>query len=251
LLRSEQATKRESLNLDKRMLKQAEKARKDLKKLKTQEFACHEDAQKAVEQWRGKQPYLDVVSQIKTIFEYKNSGRPAANQEPEHHNYQIDGQLFSALEKRQSALQQVGLFIIATNDLSEKLSMKKVLDTYKSQQAVEKGFRFLKSPDFLTSAIYLKKPERIESLLMVMTTCLMVYAALEHQIRHQLKAQNKYFPDMKKKPSRNPTAGWVFQCFQGIAVLYVDSQKPMVLNLKERHSPIIDCLGSVYQQIYS
>jgi len=109
----------------------------------------------------------------------------------------------------------------------------------------------LKSPDFLTSAIYLKKPERIESLLMVMTTCLMVYAALEHQIRHQLKAQNKYFPDMKKKPSRNPTAGWVFQCFQGIAVLYVDSQKPMVLNLKERHSPIIDCLGSVYQQIYS
>ena len=52
LLRSEQATKREILNLDKRMLKQSEKARKDFKKLKTQEFACLEGAQKAVVQWK-------------------------------------------------------------------------------------------------------------------------------------------------------------------------------------------------------
>jgi transposase len=41
--------------------------------------------------------------------------------------------------------------------------MAEMLSTYKSQQAVEKGFRFLKSPDFLTSAIYQKKPERTEA----------------------------------------------------------------------------------------
>ena len=44
----------------------------------------------------------------------------------------------------------------------------------------EKGFRSLKSPDFLASTFYLIKPERIEALLMVMKTCLMVFAALEH-----------------------------------------------------------------------
>ena len=80
--------------------------------------------------------------------------------------------------------------------------MEKALTLYKSQQAVEKGFRFLKSPDFLTSSIYLKKPERIEALLMVMTTCLMVYAALEHQIRKQLQAKDMYFPSQKKKRKR-------------------------------------------------
>ncbi|WP_223946184.1 hypothetical protein, partial [Aeromonas caviae] len=36
----------------------------------------------------------------------------------------------------------------------------------KAQQNVERGFRFLKSPEFLTSSLYLKKPERIEALLM-------------------------------------------------------------------------------------
>ena len=75
--------------------------------------------------------------------------------------------------------------------------------------------RHLKSPDFLTSALYIKKPERIEALLMVMTTCLMVYASLEHIIRKKLKEQAEYFPDMKKKPTQRPTARWVFQCFAG------------------------------------
>ena len=129
--------------------------------------------------------------------------------------------------------------------------MAAMLSTYKSQQAVEKGFRLLKSPDFLTSAFYLKKPERIEALLMVMTTCLMVYAALEHTIREQLKAQDEYFPDMKKKPTQTPTARWVFQCFAGIDLLTINEQQTLLLNIKDRQSVIIKILGINYQRIYS
>ncbi len=48
--------------------------------------------------------------------------------------------------------------------------------------------------------------QRIEALLMVMTDCLMVYAALEHKIRHELKQSMPFFPDMKNKPTQSPTA---------------------------------------------
>jgi transposase len=132
-----------------------------------------------------------------------------------------------------------------------------MLSTYKEQQSVEKGFRFLKSPDFLTNSIFLKKPERIEALFMVMTTCLMVYASLEHLIRKKLKLKLKlkekalYFPDQKKKRYQNPTARWVFQCFQSVTIIYLEDQAPMVVNWKERHQVIIDCLGDVYREIYS
>ena len=85
---------------------------------------------------------------------------------------------------------------------------------------------------------------------MVMTSRLMVYASLEHQIRKELKEQHRLFPNMKKKPNQNPTARWVFQCFQGITLLYLEG-KELVVNLKERQQIIIDCLGSEYQQIYS
>ena len=250
LVRSEQAYKRERHNLDKRMVKKAETERKSFKKLTQQAFACESDAQNALNQWQKKQTILDVVAELLCIPVYPGKGRPQKTQTPVRHYYQITGSLFTPLSNRQNALKQLGLFIIATNDLSEQLTMEKLLDTYKSQQSVEKGFRFLKSPDFLTSAIYLKKPERIEALLMVMTTCLMIYAALEHQIRKKLKAQAKYFPDQKKKPGQNPTARWVFQCFENVTVLYLKEQRPMVVNLKERQQTIIDCLGDAYRQVY-
>jgi transposase len=91
----------------------------------------------------------------------------------------------------------------------------------------------------------------IEALLMVMTTCLMVYAALEHTIREQLKGQDEYFPDMKKKPTQTPTARWVFQCFAGIELLTINEQQTLLLNMKDRQAIIIKILGVNYQRIYS
>ena len=250
LIRSEQAKKREQHSLNKRMLKNADTERKRFKSLTQLRFSCTDDAQKALVQWRQKQKYLDVVSQIIEVPVFAGKGRPKKGQAPERIDYQITGDLFTRVSEREKAIDSLGLFIIATNDLSKNLTMEKLLSTYKSQQSVEKGFRFLKSPDFLVNAIFLHKPERIEALLMVMTTCLMVYAALEHKIRKELKHQDKYFPDQKKKPSQKPTARWVFQCFANINMLYVNEQDPMTINLKDRQKVIIDCLGEIYQQIY-
>lgn len=251
LVRSEQAQKRERHTLDKRMQKQAEQSRKSFKKLCQLEFACETDAHQALEQWRDKQVVCDVNASVHQVAVYAGAGRPAKDQAPERHYYVITGALFVPLAIRQAMLKELGLFIIATNHIDNTLTMDKVLSTYKSQQAVEKGFRFLKSPDFLTSSFYLKKPERIEALLMVMTTCLMVYAALEHKIRAELVAQDKTFPNMKYKPYQKPTARWVFQCFQGITIMYIPSMPPIVANIEERNRTIIDCLGHHYQQIYS
>ncbi|MFT4807471.1 MAG: transposase [Paraglaciecola sp.] len=58
-----------------------------------------------------------------------------------------------------------------------------MLSTYKEQQGVERGFRFIKDPLFHLSGVFLKKPERIDALMMVMTLCLMVYNAGQYQVR--------------------------------------------------------------------
>lgn len=250
LIRSEQAYKREQHNLNKRMLKAGEQARKDFKLLGQQRFACAQDAQTALIKWQGKQAVCNVNAQVTEVAVYASAGRPKLGELPTRIEYQITGNLYTPLASRQSALEQLGLFIIATNDCDD-LDMASLLSNYKAQQNVEKGFRFLKSPDFLTSAIYLKKPERIEALLMVMTCCLMVYAGLEHQIRTTLVEKNCYFPSMKYKPEQRPTARWVFQCFEGIAVIYLPDKTALVANLETRNQTIIDCLGEKYQKIYS
>tara|TARA_R110001583_G_scaffold43015_1_gene136705 strand:- start:2534 stop:2686 length:153 start_codon:yes stop_codon:yes gene_type:complete len=38
-----------------------------------------------------------------------------------------------------------------------------------------------------------------------MMSCLLVYAALAHKIRKELKGKSAYFPNFKYKPCQNPT----------------------------------------------
>jgi transposase len=126
-----------------------------------------------------------------------------------------------------------------------------VLEGYQGQKHAERGFRFLKDPRFLASTLSLKKPERIMALLMVMTVCLLVYAALEDRIRQALKAHEATFPNHKGQPIQNPTARWVFQYFGGIHLLLMPGQWPLVLNLTETHEHLLRLLGQPYKAFYS
>ena len=224
---------------------------KAFKKLGQQSFACETDALNALEKWEKAQTYIRVAEKtiLKTIG-YETAGRPKADAVGTA-QYQIYGQLVTCLIRKKTAAEQKGFFILATNDCSGELTMQDMLSHYKSQQSVERGFRFLKSPDFLVSSLYLKSPQRIEALLMIMTCCLMIYAALEHLIRRELQAKNHFFPDMKKKPTHTPTAKWVFWCFMGIHELCIKQEMKIVLNISPRQKVILDCLGEKYWGIYS
>ncbi|HBE58755.1 MAG TPA: IS1634 family transposase, partial [Cyanobacteria bacterium UBA11366] len=64
-------------------------------------------------------------------------------------------------------------FILATNILDNNLlTDREVLSEYKAQQSNERGFRFIKDPLFFTSSVFVKKPERVEAISMIMGLCL-------------------------------------------------------------------------------
>ena len=158
----------------------------------------------------------------------------------------------SNLQERTRRLERKSCFIIATNQLDcQSLSDEELIGVYKDQQKVERGFRFLKDPMFMASTLFLKSPQRIMALMMVMTLCLLVYAALEHRIREVLKEHNETFPDQKGMPITNPTARWVFQFFGGIHVLVIAQLHVLVLNLNDHHATLLRLLGKRYEALYS
>lgn len=251
LIKSTQAKTREKHILDAAVSKKTARSVIDFKKLMRQVFACETDARKALAQWLDKQDFIHIhAPEILRQDKRGKRARPGLTDEVVT-TYKISGSIATDLSLRNEAQQANGFFILGTNDLSEALSMQFLLDEYKSQQAVERGFRFLKSPDFLTSSLFLKKPERIEALLMIMTCSLMVYAGIEHLIRQRLAETNRFFPDMKKKPTRRPTARWVFFCFQGISILIIDKTTTLVTNMIDRQKIILDSLGKLYWDFYS
>ena len=100
------------------------------------------------------QVYSDIFSEIKEISIYGKKVNQKKGQTPKRIEFQVTGALFTPIERRVTAMKSLGFFIIATNDLDSNMTIKKMLKTYKEQLSVEKGFRFLKSPNFLIRAQY-------------------------------------------------------------------------------------------------
>jgi transposase len=252
LVRSEQATAREEQTVLRRIEKDRQADDKALKRFFKQRFACEADARQALEVFSSSLKVSVLSSpQLVTYDVFARPGRPKKDESPirQEYGFTSERQDNEAILAQRHA--QAGVFILATNDMDGDMTMASLLAIYKQQQRVERGFRFLKSPDFLTSALFLKKPERIEALLMVMTCTLMIYAALEHRIRQELRSQNQTFPDMKNKPTQTPTARWVFIKFMGIHELILPDGPPMITGTKDCANTVIQILGETYEQIYS
>jgi hypothetical protein len=191
------------------------------------------------------------TSTVCALPRYGKRGRPGQGAQPDHVVYQSDGAVASSLTSRQALINQHSCVILATNELDDQQwSPQELRDGDTGQSHAERGCRVLKDPQFLVSSLYLKKPERIMALLMVMTVCLLVYASVEYRIRQALKAHKATFPDHKGKRIHNPTARWIFHYFVGIHILYQAGQWPIVLNLTEEHQHWLRLLGQPYMRCY-
>ncbi|AKB50706.1 Mobile element protein [Methanosarcina barkeri str. Wiesmoor] len=137
-----------------------------------------------------------------------------------------------------------GRFVIASNDLN--LDAKKMLDYYKNQSKVEKGFRFIKDKSFRVSEVYLKKPQRIEALSVVMVLTLMVYSVAEWKLRERLKETGETILDQVKKQTQKPTLKWVFILMRGITEVKIEIDSKVVTqiaNMSEVKDKIIRLMG--------
>jgi transposase len=238
--------------VDKQLLKHGDREGKAFQKLCRTAFACEADARQALVSFaHDLQATFLAQSTVRPTPHYAKRGRPGSGASPDQVVYHIEGALASRVAAHQALVDQHSCFILATNELDEaQLSVQEVLDGYKGQAYAERGFRFLKDPQFLASSLYLKKPERVMALLMVMTVCLLVYAALEYRIRRALHEHGATFPDQKGNRIQHPTARWVFHYFVGIHVLYIPGQGLLVLNLTEEHQHLLQLLGKRYEWFY-
>ncbi|MEM9987850.1 MAG: IS1634 family transposase, partial [Bacteroidota bacterium] len=177
---SREAYQREKQTLRKAWQKERQQAENQLRALAREEFHCQADAQKALEKitrkWKYHQP---TQIQFLTRHLRGKKGRPKKGELPTEKRLRVQAQLQSDPQALRKALQPLGKFILATNELNQQLLPSgQILEHYKDQNQVEKGFRFLKSPLCMAEAVFLKKPKRIVALAMVM--CLALMAGQKH-----------------------------------------------------------------------
>jgi transposase len=228
---------------------------KTLWHLGNQAFACEADAQATGAKALKTCPdWLQVQVQVVSHPQHERRGRPPAEAQPVGYRYYVQTSLAINEEAIEREVHRKATFIVATNVLDEaQLSALELIATYKDQGSVERGFAFLKDPLFLASSAFLKKPERIMALALVMVLCLLVYRLAEHRMRERLAASGQTVPDQLRRPTARPTLRWIFQCFEGIELLHIraeDHTETLVLGVQALHEQVLALLGPPYQQIY-
>jgi len=235
----------------KKYLTSSTKDLKAIRKYEKQKFSCLEDALKTLEILKKELEITEIEGFLTIKHErYSTVGRKKKGTKKDVIEYSLSLTISTDLTKFNEERERNGIFVLATNELDEeKLKMKEILNEYKNQQKVERGFRFLKDPKFHTDSIFLKKTERIASLMMIMTLCLLVYSALEYKIRKNLEERDITFPNQKGKPIKNPTVRWIFQYFYSV-VFAIVNYRYYFDYFDDNHQLILECLGDDYVKFY-
>lgn len=251
---SKQAYQRECKTLAKHIQSTEEKLTKALWHLSHQVFQCEQDAQKALGSFAKRLAYHNIHATMVPVLQHKGKGRPAKDAKPSTVGYTIQGTISQDTLKIAAAKNKKGRFLLATNQLDRDiLPDEEILAEYKGQSKTESGFKFIKDDAFEVSSIFLKKPERIAALMMVMTLCLMVYGLSQFELRSALAGAQDTIVSQTKKETSKPSMKWVYRLFHGVQVITLTIEgitQEIVINLKEVQKKIIRYFGQRAMEIY-
>nr|WP_287722048.1 IS1634 family transposase [Microcystis sp. M59BS1] len=251
---SGQMYKRARHTLDKKISQELEQISKKAWHISNQVYGCQKDAYQAIQPISRKLKYHHLTYQVVAEYSHTKAGRPKAGALKELVGYKVETKLELDPEKVKKEEQELGKFILATNQLdASQLEGESMLHEYKQQMHTEKGFRFIKSNAFEVSSVFLKKSSRIEALMMIMTLTLMVYNLTAYFLHQELNDKQESIPNQVKKETQKPSLAYVFRKFHGVQVVRINvgnQIKSMVSNMNSILKLIVRCFGPIAQNIY-
>lgn len=194
---------------------------KDILAVSQKIFACEADAR---EEWeRFQKAHKRNVYRYTAVFEEEKKekrprGNPGKNPKPPkiesiwHLRIRIEGEDAVAVE---SLRHEEECFVLITCISESELDGAGVLRQYKDQSIVEVQFRLLKEPS-LASAIFIKTPERINALVMLLNISLLIRALIQYKVRKSVTDSQEELPRIgwDNRKLENPTIKFVLEALQ-------------------------------------
>src|SRR5215831_15073969 len=254
LYSKDNAAQRAEKSVSKAQKHEFEAIDKQLFHLQARRFESQQSAQAALaalaESWR----YHHVAStELSEHKRYAGKGRPSVTPPIKASAWQMQAKVRPNAEAIRQSKQHKGCFVLGTNIEADGLKDEEVIAAYNAQSQVEGGFRFLKDPLFFVSSLFVKKPTRIQGLLMVMTLALLVYSVAQRRLRQELVRHKESLPNQINQLTQRPTLRWVFQLLEGINRVRVSVQgqiHDLIEGLNEVQIKILRLFGQEVCQIY-
>jgi len=141
--------------------------------------------------------------------------------------------------------QEVACFVLLTNVPRQgemAHSAREVLHASKNQQGVEQNCAFLQAP-LMVNSLFLKKPERIEALGLVLLLALLLWRLIERALRVHVETTGSPLEGWDKKATQKPTACMMMTKFAAVMVLKVGGQRQLAQPLSSVQPSYLNALG--------
>lgn len=232
VIHSDSYDKRRQKKVDKELGDSEKKIKAELKR-KISVYNCEADAIQAQKQINGISTAFHKATSFIIPFQAKLPGRPSKNKPvPTTTKYNLEWNIIPKKEAIEKARTIAGCFILLTNvpEMGENNSLDSIelLRTYKGQYGVESGFAFLKDP-IIVNDIFLKNPNRIDALGMVLVISLIVWRLMERSLRAYVNNTEELLPGWENRKTDKPTAFMVSVTMLGVIVLKLRDGKRLML----------------------
>ena len=186
-------------------------------------------------------------------------GRPKADgtRTVKQIRYAITGAIRQKPEAIETIREHAGCFVLITNvpvegppNSDTPYDGKKVLQAYKDQNGIEHNFSFLKDPVVINS-VFLKKPERIEALGLILVIALLLWRLIEFNMRTHLQEQQMTIPGWDNKPTERPTTFMMTTKFDDIRIIKIRRQRTLnkrLSRVQENYLLVLGLTSTIFTQ---
>lgn len=211
------------------------------------EYFCHADAEVAAEKLRA---LPSVYHQGEVVVEEcpkYGPGRPSAHKPRtvKALRYRLKVAVRVRPEVMARKAEEAGCFVLLTHvptagEMAHRAA--EVLRAYKEQHGIEQNFAFLKDP-LIVNSLFLKKPERIAALGLVLLLALLLWRLMERALRVHVETTGTTVRGWDKKPTTRPTAFMMMTKFAGVMVLKMGAYRQLAHPLSAIQQQYLAAVG--------
>jgi transposase len=186
-------------------------------------FFCRADAEAELARINAlPMPCHSLETRIEEEITYAK-GRPSktGDRKVAARNWRIHAEIVDRPEVLAQKRAEAGCFVLLSNrpiDGTDAQTPEELLRAYKAQDGIERNFSFLKDP-LIVNDLFLKKPERIEALGMILLLCLLIWNLMQRQMRQYLEKNNSTIEGLDRRATNRPTSYIMTTKFTNILIL--------------------------------
>jgi len=187
--------------------------------------------------------HLEVHDKVETRKKYKGRGRPGPNtpfEIIEIHKLSLSATRNSEAIEQHRLL--AGWRIYVTNTPVDKMTLNQSSQYYRDEYLVERGFHRFKKGCIPALPLFLRIPERIKGLMLLLTVALQVLTSIEFVARKELEKSDESIsglvPGNPKMETNRPTAERMLSQFDNIHLLIWSDGQKVIGSVVERLTPL-------------